>query len=248
MLNYSNTGTASAGDTNYGSHPYFMNPQRTYALGWVATARQGSDGQGHSDVIQSATRTATTCYMRGLKELINFTATDGTPWEWRRICFTWKSQATLNYGINAGSYLFYTNNTGSGYQRVINDLSGSQALANIAGALFRGAQGVDWNNFLDAPLDNSNVSVKYDRRRVIRSGNSAGALVDFTMWFPMNKNLVYADDEFGSDENLYAGSTEGKQGMGDYYVMDFISSGVPISTTASQLSMAINSRLYWHEK
>lgn len=248
MLNYSNTGTASPGDTNYGSHPYFMNPNRTYALGWIATARSANDGLGNSFPVESATRSSTTCYMRGLKELINFTATDGTPWEWRRVCFTWKSQATVNYGTTAGNYLLYESLTGTGYQRVINDLTSSQALANIAGALFRGAQGVDWNNFLDAPLDNSNVTVKYDRRRVICSGNQAGALVDFTLWFPMNKNLVYADDENGSTENVYPGSTEGKQGMGDYYVMDFISSGVPISSTTSQLSMGINSRLYWHEK
>ena len=63
----------------------------------------------------------------------------------------------------------------------------------------------------------------------------------------MNHNLVYGDDEVGGQEATTLFSTEGKAGMGDYYVVDLFqpSFGAGESDT---LYFRPQATLYWHER
>jgi hypothetical protein len=112
----------------------------------------------------------------------------------------------------------------------------------------RGGNGRDWNNFFTAPLDPTRISVQYDKTISIQSGNQAGRNVVYNRWHPMNKNLVYDDDENGQETEPSGNSTRGKPGMGDYYVIDMFTSGTPISTETSGMSFSPEATLYWHEK
>ena len=63
----------------------------------------------------------------------------------------------------------------------------------------------------------------------------------------MNATLVYNDDERGGEEGYQSVSTQGKRGMGDYYVIDIVQSSIGV-TTGSAIVMETESTLYWHER
>jgi len=183
--------------------------------------------------------------MRGLAENIEITTNDGLPWQWRRICFTLKGTA-INTVINSSSQSTVLQ-TSQGYVRVVNTVFGNTQVGAIQSLLFRGAAGVDWSNIMTAPTDTTNVSIKYDKTVTICSGNEDGMIRNYRRWHPMNKNLVYADDEQGGGETFNAFSTTGKPGMGDYYVIDVFQPRTG-GTSSSVLRFEPTATLYWHEK
>jgi len=247
MLCLTNTTAATpSGATGYNPQPAVLKAATAYMFPWICTWR---DNGGSGTIFDEAVRTATTCYMRGLKEKINMVSNDGTQWLWRRVCFTMKGGDF--YGKTSPGYTLAVGND-FGFQRLVNDInnagSSGQALrTEMLNVIFRGGNGVDWNNVFTAPLNTTRITVKYDKTTSISSGNGAGKNMVFNRWHPMNKNLVYEDDEDGNETNPGAASTSGKAGMGDYYVVDFIQSG-PQSSDGSQLAFAPESTLYWHEK
>jgi len=95
-------------------------------------------------------------------------------------------------------------------------------------------------------VDTTRVDLKFDRKRMIRSGNAQAVKRTLKHWHPMNKNLVYDDEEVGNSEGTFANSVRDKRGMGDYYVLDMFKSVGP--TTTGILSFSAESCLYWHEK
>lgn len=221
---------------------------RTYIMPWIATARDLSNNAGIiNSTAEEASRTATTCYMRGLKEKIQIQTNNGTAWQWRRICFTYKGLQLLT-GTNGDGTRQAFRETSAGFGRVLSDWNNANAVVNpLLVALFKGQQGIDWRSYFTAPLDTRRVTVKYDKTRIITSGNASGVMRNFTMWFPMNKNIVYDDDEAGPDETTQNLSVSSKQGMGDYYVVDIIAGGTG-SGTSDALTFDPEASLYWHEK
>lgn len=221
---------------------------------WCPTSRSLVQfGGGSNTTVQEAARTSTTCYMRGLKENIRVQTSSGLPWLWRRICFRHRGALPFNLASSADTptqpYVNYVE-TSNGYQRLafnqsINNQSATQA--SQTGVLFKGAQGIDWNDYMTAPIDTRRVDLSYDRYTRISSGNQNGILRDYKMWLPMNKNLVYADDEQGEVETTANYSVFDKRGMGDYYVLDIIQPGYG-GTSSDILSMSFEASLYWHEK
>jgi len=216
-----------------------------YVFAWCATARdmdinnQAAEGQ----VGDEATRTSSSCYIRGLKENIEIQVSDGVPWQWRRIIFSIKGFAgTLTTTANEQIYV----ESSSGYRRLVNELRG-QNLSILTTYMFRGASTVDWNDYLTAPIDTRNVSVMYDRTRTIASGNEQGMIREYKMWHPVNKTLVYGDDQNGGDMNDYAFSTTAKPGMGDMFVIDIFRARAGAGS-GSQLRFQPASTLYWHER
>nr|QTE03596.1 MAG: capsid protein [Gemycircularvirus] len=218
---------------------------------WCATGRDytinntGTNGT----VDDQATRTAQSCYMRGLKEAIEIQVADGLPWQWRRICFTAKGLQTL-FAATTGFSLVIEASTG--FQRVLNQVPGDSATttslrAVIETLLFKGAYARDWLDPMTARTDNSRLTIKYDKTITIASGNEDGCIRSYNRWHGMNKTLVYNDDESGGDEIGSFYSTIGKAGMGDYYVMDYFRPRTG-STSSNQLRLAPSSTLYWHEK
>ncbi len=219
---------------------------------WMATARDLQRDGGLNTITDLAGRTSQTCYMRGLSEKLRIQTNSAVPWIHRRICFTLKGDAFVATYSGDSALLTrpYNDVSGTGMRRVWQNLSvvAASGLYNaLVGAVFKGASGTDWSDVFTAPIDNSRVTIKYDKTRTYSSGNQAGFVKRFNMWHPMNKNLVYDDDEQGETNTTSYRSTEGKAGMGDYYVLDFFSPGGGRDAT-DLLQVSTDSTLYWHEK
>lgn len=247
MLCVSNTTpTTPSGSTSYNAQPAVLNAGGVYIFPWICTWR---DNGGSGTIYDDAVRSSTTCFMKGLKEKINLVSNDGTQWLWRRVCFTMKGGDF--YGLTSAGYSLAIQNA-FGFQRLVNDInnagsSGQTLRTEILNVIFRGGNTVDWNNIFTAPMNTTRVTVKYDKTASLSSGNAAGKNMVFNRWHPMNKNLVYEDDEDGTETNPGAASTSGKAGMGDYYVLDFFQSG-PAASSGSQLAFSPEATIYWHEK
>lgn len=247
MISYTNVTLANPqGGTTYTATGAVMPATQQYIFPWCATARNADNATNvRGTVTDVAARTAQTCFMRGLSENIEITTNDGLPWQWRRICFTLKGTGMTS--IITGTGMGLAVETNNGWLRVVNTAYGNTAVGGLQSLLFRGAAGVDWSNIMTAPCDNTNVSIKYDKTCTISSGNEDGMIRNYRRWHPMNKNLVYNDDEQGGTESFSAYSTTGKPGMGDYYVVDIFQPRTG-GTSSSQLRFEPSAKLYWHEK
>lgn len=207
-------------------------------------------------------RTASNCYYRGVKENVEIQVETGTPWQWRRICFTAKTLSALIVSPDAtfggasgggGTGGTATNNwtyfSGPTYTaRVINQLpGGSAARTTLYSILFEGTQAVDWTDPLTAKTDQRRVNIKYDKTMTIASGNEEGVIRRYPRWHGMNKTLMYDDDESGDTMTQIPYSVSNKQGMGDYFIVDIFRPRVG-ATTSDRLTFAPQSTVYWHEK
>jgi len=250
MKQYSNiTSTSQQGSTTYAPLPAIINGGSLTAppIIWCATARD-NDPTGNStngNVFQDATRTSSNCFMKGLSETCQIQVVNGVPWQWRRICFTYK-------GINAaipslGSQFFTANESSDGWVRILNMVPNNTYKDTLEGILFRGVRNKDWLDAMTAPLDTTRISVKYDKTRTIASGNDQGCIRKYKLWHGMNKSLVYDDDESGGSKTAQYYSVQDKQGMGDYLIVDYFQPRAG-SLTTDQLSFSVNSTLYWHER
>lgn len=250
LLNYSNiTASAPTGSLVYTSAPATLTGGSVVPsmILWCATGRDATASDTRfGTVIDKATRSSSTCFMRGLSENIEIQISDGMPWQWRRICFTYKGLPT-RVPSPAEDGFFYATETNDGFRRVLNQPSGVTR-DNIMELLFRGARSVDWQTEMLAPVDTERVTLKYDKTITIASGNDDGSIRKYKRWHGMNQNLVYDDEETGGDTNSgHYYSVQSKPGMGDYFVADFLIPRVG-STTANQLLFGTTSTLYWHEK
>ncbi|AXL65882.1 putative capsid protein [Sierra dome spider associated circular virus 1] len=252
MINYTNvTGTSQIGGTAYSTSPAIITGGYTTfnPFVWVATARDNTTANSGGAGLKffQSTRTATTCFMRGLAESIEIQVSDGLPWQWRRICFTYKGIADLIPSVTTAPAFSLSQETSSGWVRTVNALPNNTYRDNFEAVIFRGSKGVDFSEPLTAPLDPTRITVKYDKTRTIASGNEDGCIRKYKFWHGMNKNLVYADDESGGVENVGYFSTQSKAGMGDYVVVDYFLPRTG-STSANKLSFNATASLYWHEK
>lgn len=202
---------------------------------WCATARDR--GLSTGDPVASSVRERDEVFMRGLKENIIMATNSAASWRWRRICFTCK-------GTPLGTTM--ASETNSGWTRQLWNRAGSPYALTISTFLFRGAQGVDWQDVFVAKPDTNLVKVHYDRLRTLSSGNNVGRFFRDSRWYPMNQNLMYQNDEQGETESNEYFSTYGRAGMGDYYIVDYFD----CSTLAASdtLSFQPEATLYWHEK
>jgi len=247
MAYYTNVTLADRGSTVYANVPALLagGSADPYSFLWCATARDNTINSGRTagNIFDQATRTATTCFMRGLSEKIELQVTDGLPWQWRRVCFTAKGlQTQLTVGGTFGLAIENSN----GFQRVVNQVTGTNRDA-IESVLFKGQKNVDWFDEVVAPLDNSRVTIKYDKTITIASGNEDGCIRKYNRWMPMNHNLVYDDDEDGGGEAADQYSVQGKAGMGDYFILDYFRPRDG-SSSDNHLSFSPQATLYWHEK
>lgn len=254
MLTYTNSTAASqSGGTTYStSVPAIViggqgvNSAATFL--WCATARDSTTNNtsARGTIFDTATRTSTTPYMIGLKEAIEIQVSTGMPWQWRRICFTFKGPL----GLTFDNSLSVATETSAGWVRVMNQLSGDQGSGQqyiLFEKLFKGQNTVDWNDVMTAKVDNTRVTLRYDRTVSLASSNEDGFIRKYNRWHPMRKTLVYDDDELGGGKNTRTFSTEGKPGMGDYYVVDLFRARTG-SNSSDLLSVRPESTLYWHEK
>lgn len=220
---------------------------------WLATARvMLTNPADLANVGDEATRTSTNCFMRGLKERIGITTSSGHSWIWRRICFTFKGEYLLDIQGAPADAAKYFELTTSGMVRGVplfntGDSFQNTMLGVLQGIVFKGARNEDWSSEVNATVSRTNVTVKYDVTRVIKSGNDSSTTKLFKIWHPMNANLTYNDDELGGRNLTSYFSTGGLQGMGDYYVYD-IFEPAPGGTSTDVLRFDPHATLYWHER
>lgn len=210
----------------------------------------------YNSIVSESSRTSTTCYMRGFAENIRVETSTGNPWFHRRICITSKDAAFLNInpadtpGTDRAYAATGAIETSNGWQRLASNVI-TDTLTNTytawLGLLFKGAQGIDWDDFVTAPVDTRRVDLKYDKTFIYRSGNERGVLKERKLWHPMNANLTYDDDESGAGESTFSFSVRDKRGMGDYHIFDFFSQGSS-GSTSDLLKIRYTSTMYWHEK
>lgn len=226
---------------------------------WDATARASltNDTGGKPNIFDESTRTSTTCFMRGLRERIDIETSNAKPWRWRRVCITthdslFDSPSDPAFVIPYNGSLLTSNGYGRPWYNAYT-LAGDTGVPEMSvlrnsmfSLIFAGTLG-DWNDIHTAKLDTRRVTVKYDKTRIIRSGNDSGVMKTYHHWHPMNKNLVYDDDESGGSKDQSTLSVTSKAGMGNYIVLDFFfcqEGGVETDL----LKVASSTTLYWHEK
>lgn len=252
MMTFSNTSSAGA-LIAIANTPLVLNGNATGRVLWQATAmslKAGSVGK----VQDTGVRTATSCYMVGLSEHIKLQTSSPLPWYHRRICFTSKDPdfRTVQPGDSpAIPYATALEGTTSYIQRLMyNSINGGGVGNTIAAkdeVIFKGIQNVDWNDPLLAPVDNSRVTVKFDKTWILRSGNQNGNVWERKLYHPMKKTLVYDDEESGNTMVTSINSVRSKAGMGDFWVYDIYVPGLN-GQASDQLVVYANSTLYWHEK
>lgn len=252
MLNWSNTNATGAAKAP-AIGPYVTNGSRLGWTVWAATARDLNDVNGGANiVIDEPDRTATSCYMRGLSETLKFQTSSGVPWLHRRICFSLRGTNPFRDFLASDTPGTLPNRaeTSNGWVRTWIDTELNvmpQTYIAQRALLFKGREGGDWTDIMSAKVDTRRVDLKYDKVFRISSGNANGIFRERKLWHPMNKNLVYDDDESGGGEESAIFSVADKRGMGDYFIVDIFQAGTA-ATASDQLQVTSSTSLFWHEK
>ena len=220
MLSFSNTTAENPFSPDYTSNGAIMafpigqtNPTE-FVFIFNATARPGENSTGQrGSKMDTSLRTSETIFAVGLKERITLETNNAAPWEWRRICFT--SKDDFNETDPDTSSFF--RRTSNGMVRL---LSAQETPTYLNDELFEGERNVDWLSLLTAPVSHKNVTVKYDRRRVIKSTNNSGTIKNVRLWHSMRHNVVYEGEQTGESMVDSSVSVGGRAGMGNYYIMD----------------------------
>lgn len=256
MLPYTNLTNGSQGGTTYLDAPAVINATTSsdpnvnhpVVLLWCATARDLDDASGNANLrINEAQRTATSPYMVGLREKVEIQLSSGLPWQWRRICFTYKGPLP---GSDQSTSFYPYAELSNGYRRVVNAVQGNRSQGQtytLFELLFAGQNASDWMDPMVAKTDQSRVTIKYDKTRTLSAGNDRGYIRKFNFWHGMNSTLMYNDDEVGSGTSSSRLSVNSKPGMGDFYIVDLIRSRFGGATT-DQMIFGPSATLYWHEK
>nr|USZ80640.1 capsid protein [Tick-associated genomovirus 2] len=249
MLSWSNTVQTSGASRTTAVGPAVINGQNTGFFLWCPTAM---DMDQNSIVANVASRSATNCFMKGLSENLRIQTSSQAPWFHRRICFTSRDE-TFRAGDRdtapLNPLLPYVD-TSQGKERLwlnANINNAPNTLSLYQTLMFKGTVNVDWNDLIVAPLDTGRITVKFDKTWTIQSGNGTGVVRERKLWHPMNKSLVYDDDEIGDAENPAFFSTDSRAGMGDYYVVDIFQGGTGVGAS-DLLQVSANSTMYWHER
>ena len=211
---------------------------------WCPTARPAESYTGITgSPLQKQIRQNSNCFMRGVKESIMANTNSGITWKWRRICFTMKGD-TVNQGNPDPDTSSVFRQTSNGMMRLWTQEAGTIGAVNAV--VFKGQNGTDWSDHFAAKTDSTQVTVKFDKTFIISSGNSQGVVRKMKLWHPMNKTLIYEDDENGDVMTPSPFSVESKAGMGDYYIYDIVEPNG--GTSEDTLVLDSQATLYWHER
>lgn len=250
MITASNT-DPSGNVTGVAIKPLNINGTQTGYVVWCPTAMNLARDGGLNTINDESARTATSCYMRGLKETLRIQTSSGCPWFHRRIIFrTTDKQIAITATFNDGSGDTPSTN---GMVRLMRNfaISGNPALqqyvTDLNDEVFRGKEGIDWADTLTAATSPNQIDVVSDVHRIYQSGNQYGTVRINKKWIPMNKTLVYDDDERGETKDSNYVSAEGRQGMGNMIILDIIKPGAG-AVVGDQIRLDATASLYWHER
>jgi len=214
----------------------------TYMIPYIATAMDRNVGTTTPGI--PGYREDTTIFARGYRERLSLIASTPAQWSLRRICFKLKGTAIVNSTTSTSPLWLET--SPFGFVRSATNAIGTALGGAILTEIFKGEINIDWNNYFTAPIDTNRVSIAYDKQFHFRSSNDTPHAHHFKLWHPMNKNLMYRDDENGDGTTTSVLSTSGNAGMGDYYIVDFWSCSSP--TTDNTLAVNYEGTFFWHEK
>lgn len=214
-----------------------------YGFLFSPSARNHSWTEGSDTYARQRTDT----FCKGYAERITFETSSAANWLWRRIVFATKDDfyqafpnATLE--LNAGT---------EGYVRTMWNFLGADASADPARnaleeMLFQGTSGNDWNDRFVAKVDTRRVTVMQDFTRRLQSNNARGVYHHVKTWVPVNKRLVYDEDENADSKEQSVWSTRGKLGIGNLFIYDaIICAG---GTEDDELEFNPQGTYYWHER
>lgn len=209
-----------------------------YAFPWCPSAREI-----HTGTTDEVNRNTSHVYARGLKESLEINPTSNRPWQWRRIGFYSKG---LMPAFQGSTSQFLYQETSNGYARIVNEITGTPK-SQLYSFIFDGVRNIDWIDPMIAKLDNNRVTICYDKTVTITPPTTAGAFRKFNRWHGVNKNIVYEDDENGTNMIPAAWSNSGRQGVGDLTIIDFFRPATG-STSSDLLTFTPQATWYWHEK
>lgn len=193
-------------------------------------------------------REASYTFAKGIKENCRLYVSGPGGVLWRRLVISFHSDPQAGpIGGWAPKWTTAKNST-TGYARALyNQLAGSN-FPSIQSNLWRGFGGVDWTDDFTAKPDTQLVKVHYDRTMSFNPGagtTASSTIYSKSFYHPLNKMMLYADDEQANTGNT-AGFV-GRGGLGDVYIVDlFRKSNLSDSTTTWQFSPECT--YYWHER
>lgn len=203
----------------------------------------------------TAMRTSSSIFVKGLAETYTYLPNDSSVWWHRRIVFASKRVYAEDVSTIAAGAIDAQDVASAVTYRKFRDMSsdpgstGYSTLAtNLVTDIFKGILTTDWLDPMRAGLDRTRITVLSDRLCQLRSGNDTACPRIIRHYTPVNKSIVYQDEENGTNMTVSQYSTDAKPGLGNIYVMDFIECPVPLGTTTSTLTVGSQQTLYWHEK
>lgn len=216
---------------------------------WNASGRQRGVSATGSEFLNRETRLKQRCFFKGVAEDMNFLTNSDASWTHRRIVFLDRGE-TVRDAMPPNTAVVAIGSVG--YVRplwaVLNVAGatepGATAWADISDVLFDGQRNVDWSTYLTAKTDPQRVKTLYDRTTTIRSGNDRGLWKVKRFWHPVNRTIIYDDDEEAGNIVSRPWSS-GMGSCGDVIVVDMF--GCPDGTTDDELSIGTQARVYWHE-
>lgn len=189
-------------------------------------------------------------FARGYKETTTVRIKSSVPFRWRRLVFSLKGldrilQAALPSVWNS-NYVQLLTSQGYARQTAILDPA---IISQVNAVIFRGAESRDWFSTFNAKVDTTRIKIHSDKTRTFNPGNQSGMVRTIKNWYPLNKTLLYGDDEFGLDETTSGFASPGPQGMGDMFVYDIYQSAFGLTDPTNDI-MSINHEgtYYWHER
>lgn len=202
-----------------------------------------------------AARTASTCYLKGIAERYTLLPNDPSVWWHRRVVFATKVLYAEAVSSLAGNGVIAPQpDASTTTTRKFRDMSSdngagySTVATALATDIFEGVYTTDWVDPMRAKLDRTRITVLSDRLVQIKSNNDSPAPRIVKHWTPINKSIVYQDEENGTTMSVSPFSVNSKRGIGNVYVADFFECPVPNSTTTTTLTLDSEQTMYWHER
>jgi len=194
-------------------------------------------------------RNSKNTFARGYKEVSVLRLSGGIPWRRRRICFTMKGLTDYMFTQNTAfvdAQVALQTSQGMVRQQAVLTATNNTALQSL---VFQGAVGQDWVYVMDAKTDSTRIKVLSDTMVTINPGNQTGNIRTLKQWYPLNKTLVYNDDESGAGTTSSQFSTRARPGMGDFFIYDIYEQAlIPGSGVTSELGIHNQGTYYWHER
>lgn len=190
---------------------------------WAPTCMDLSTDENH--------RNRRSVYWKGVNDVMNFTMTGTTVWQWRRV-------------IVANAFRYpsakSTKDPQTKYRALQVDPPDATAFFDD---VFVGTINQDWVEPFSATTDKERFRVLFDKTRYFRPKTDGGDMATVRQYISLNMNMSYDDEEVGGTRQSSPWCTESSKN--NVYVFDMFQSN---GKTNTPLSVNANATLYWHER